>query len=362
MNPLTSLYLDFARAIAAIAVVFHHYSNHIVGGKPRVFPDVGQEAVMVFFVLSGFVIRWVAETKEKTATVFFIKRFARFYSVMIPSIAIMLASYFLIQSFNPEIIAAARKLFTLRRDLELGDLWRNGLLTMTFLNFNSQVYDKVLPFGEPFWSLTYEFWYYIIFALFVFIPRRFIALLLITVTFLFLGVRLLLLFPIWLMGVATYELGKRVTWKATTAYLVFALSIAALVYVHWQGWRSPLSMRRLLQMKDLKLNWADNAVYFSIIGFFVSLNFLAFIAWSKHQSFKVSRTVETLIRYPASVAFTLYLTHLPIMFLLKALFDGRVLPYFIPTLTIAIVLWIGAPIEQSKFWYQQQMKRLLPKN
>ena len=64
MNKLTSIYFDFIRAIAAILVVFHHYSQHIIkafhGGK-TVFPPIGQEAVMVFFVLSGFVISWVAE-------------------------------------------------------------------------------------------------------------------------------------------------------------------------------------------------------------------------------------------------------------------------------------------------------------
>jgi peptidoglycan/LPS O-acetylase OafA/YrhL len=354
MNLLTSLYLDFARAIAAIAVVFHHYNNHIVGGKPRVFPDVGQESVMVFFVLSGFVISWVAETKEKTATAFFIKRIARFYSVMIPSIAIMLGSYFLIQQINPEVITSARKLFTLRSDL---NLWQNGVLTLTFLNFNSHFYDKVLPFGEPFWSLTYEFWYYIIFALFVFIPRKLVSLFLITIAFFFLGIRLLLLYPIWLMGVATYQLGKRVNWQQSTAYVVFIVSLLALIYLNWKGWRSHLSIRRLLHMKKLLLNHSDFALYFSLVGFFVSLNFLAFIAWSKHQTIQVSQRVETLIRYPASIAFTLYLTHLPIMFVLKAIFHGRVLPYFIPTLAIAIVLWIGAPIEQSKFWYQQQLQR-----
>jgi peptidoglycan/LPS O-acetylase OafA/YrhL len=67
MNKLTSLYLDFIRAFASICVVFYHYNNHIENAGRRVFPNVGQEAVMIFFVLSGFVITWVIETKEKKA-------------------------------------------------------------------------------------------------------------------------------------------------------------------------------------------------------------------------------------------------------------------------------------------------------
>jgi peptidoglycan/LPS O-acetylase OafA/YrhL len=49
--------LDAARAIAAIYVVIHHWatSNQLTNGPGLIF-RFGQEAVIVFFLLSGFVI------------------------------------------------------------------------------------------------------------------------------------------------------------------------------------------------------------------------------------------------------------------------------------------------------------------
>src|SRR5580698_1384155 len=51
---------------------------------------LGDIAVPVFFVLSGFVIRYVTRTREATAREYFIDRASRIYSVVLPAMVFTL--------------------------------------------------------------------------------------------------------------------------------------------------------------------------------------------------------------------------------------------------------------------------------
>jgi peptidoglycan/LPS O-acetylase OafA/YrhL len=48
---------------------------------------LGAEAVDVFFVLSGFVIGYATDSRERTPLTYAINRLARIYSVAIPALA-----------------------------------------------------------------------------------------------------------------------------------------------------------------------------------------------------------------------------------------------------------------------------------
>ena len=63
MRPQLSVYMDAVRLAAAFVVLLAHASELMFEGVPLPFP--GKDAVIVFFVLSGFVIAFVA--REKTA-------------------------------------------------------------------------------------------------------------------------------------------------------------------------------------------------------------------------------------------------------------------------------------------------------
>src|SRR5712671_3594240 len=79
-----STYLDLLRLTAAMAVFVSHLSwVRISGGFLWQFQFLGHDAVMVFFVLSGFVIQYAAATKEKSLFDYQVARFARLYSVVI---------------------------------------------------------------------------------------------------------------------------------------------------------------------------------------------------------------------------------------------------------------------------------------
>src|ERR1700756_3943754 len=78
-----SLYLDALRFGAAFAVFVSHYSTGRISGGLFWQFDGGRTAVLVFFVLSGFVIAWVSDTRERTLEEYGLSRGARLYSVVI---------------------------------------------------------------------------------------------------------------------------------------------------------------------------------------------------------------------------------------------------------------------------------------
>src|ERR1700742_1917757 len=86
MNRQTSLYLDLVRFLAALAVfVSHICGQRFTGGLLWQSEPYGDEAVDVFFVLSGFVIGYVTDGRETSTRSFAVARLARIYSVALPA-------------------------------------------------------------------------------------------------------------------------------------------------------------------------------------------------------------------------------------------------------------------------------------
>jgi peptidoglycan/LPS O-acetylase OafA/YrhL len=83
-----SVYLDLLRLLAALQVAICHLSWTRIGALDRnIFSEGGHEAVIVFFVLSGFVVRHAAEKRDHSFSDFVTSRISRLYSVVIPCLA-----------------------------------------------------------------------------------------------------------------------------------------------------------------------------------------------------------------------------------------------------------------------------------
>ena len=181
----------------------------------------GGDAVIVFFVLSGFVIAFVANGKEKSIDIFFINRFARLYSVVFPALILTMVFDFAGTGIAYELYDG--------RWFEAGvPIWR-FFSNLFFINQLWTLY--ITPFSNgPFWSIGYEFWYYVLFALAFYLqkPSKY---LLILMVLLLVGPKILLLFPVWLMGVWVYkitvsnciseDLGWMILISSIIAYLAF---------------------------------------------------------------------------------------------------------------------------------------------
>lgn len=338
---VTSLYLDLVRGLAAIAVVFHHYDRQLVDGG-GLFPDIGQEAVMAFFVLSGLVISWMASGRESDPTVFVVKRFARFYSVVIPCVFILWLCYYIGSSLSPDLYARYGG----------QDLWHaKTALAVTFLNYNSIVGEVRLPTGGPYWSLTYEFWYYFLFASILWRKRSKWCLLLCVLMCLLLGPKPLLLFPCWLLGVVVFKYSYRNAVGLRTGSVMFFSGIMLSTFVYFSPIKEVLSTQNIL---GLDLYHSSYFVYYFLVAIGFALNFLgAYYVGNSISGFVIPSRVRAVIKHLAAISFSLYLLHLPIMFLLSACFITEPYNYFYPVLTILILALVGKPIENTRFALQK---------
>ena len=143
-----SIYLDIVRAMATLIVMLAHIRQ--LFDLPWI-QDFGHQAVMVFFVLSGYVIANVADTRETTPRGFLIARFGRLWSVAVPAMALTVVCDMVGRTFglHPAVYNLVPIDYPLIR---LGAV----------LTFLSESWVSIVPFSNfPMWSLSLEFWYYI---------------------------------------------------------------------------------------------------------------------------------------------------------------------------------------------------------
>ncbi|WP_397446204.1 acyltransferase family protein [Polaribacter sp. R77954] len=147
--------LEAIRGFSALYVVLFHMLPQkimVLGINIGILFRFGSEAVIMFFILSGFVIKYTWEKNpNKTFKTYFLKRFARIY---IPLLFIFLMAY-LLKCYSeggfadPEITTLLGNLFMLQDVISL----KPNVISPTYLG------NGVL------WSLSYEWWFYMLFFL-----------------------------------------------------------------------------------------------------------------------------------------------------------------------------------------------------
>ncbi len=135
--------LESLRGLSSIYVAIGHWLTKTNMPHLELFFRFGQEAVMIFFLLSGFVIYLSYESGRETSLLnYFVKRFRRIY---FPLICSFLLSYIIYQKVPiKELIG---NLFMLQ-DFGSG---KPGNIVNPFLG------------NSPLWSLSYEWTFYLIF-------------------------------------------------------------------------------------------------------------------------------------------------------------------------------------------------------
>ena len=200
LKPGLSLYLDLFRLTLALTVVVVHASNPQMGGSWFKFP-LGDIAVLGFFVLSGFVISYVAATKETSAASYAAARLARLWSVLIPALALTPVFDAIGRMFSPSVyegwgivVGFDHPLFRLAAAAAfLNEIW----------------FWSIAPLSNgPVWSLGFEAWYYALFGAFIF-SRGWKRAGLVCFVGLIAGPKILLLFPSWILGVLALFLARK---------------------------------------------------------------------------------------------------------------------------------------------------------
>lgn len=288
-----SIYLDLLRVAAAMLVFLSHLSwTKLSGGAFWQLQAYGHDGVIVFFVLSGFVIQYVTTHKETQLYDYSIARLARLYSVVLPALLLTLLCDSLGQAIKPEIYAQEFQT----------QPWLRLTASALFLS-QSWGWDLTTLSNTAFWSLPYEFWYYQIFAAALFLRGR-QRIFWVVFGCLAAGPSILVYLPIWLFGAAAFRASECKPLREGSAWLLFATSLA--------GIGGLLAYEGLAGIS--RANTAYLPPFFSPVDFAlgallaVHLYAAAFIRLPLHG-------LGTAMTFSAGFTFALYLFHMPLLHL-----------------------------------------------
>jgi peptidoglycan/LPS O-acetylase OafA/YrhL len=339
MTKLESVYFDLTRVVAAFFVLV----GHVTLLMPRALPvsDWGHYAVIWFFVLSGYVISYVSDSKEKSGTEYFVSRVARVYSVALPAAFLTLLCDFVGRHASGQAIY-----LSIPHDWPL-------LRIATGLTFTSETwFASILLLSDgPFWSLCYEVAYYAIFGAAYYLRgwRRVFA---VAVLAMLAGPKILLLFPIWLLGAALYHY-KRVL-SLAGAGLVFGLTLFGLVaFVHSGipetiiAGTSNLLGARLFTL----LEFSGRFPVDYIVALLVAGNYLAVRSFD--GKLRLNPRLAKAIRWGGAGTFSLYLFHRPVILMLSSIFSPS------PTTQNACLLILSTVAFTVLLSYATERRKLL---
>lgn len=312
MNRTTSIYLDLVRFLAAVAVLLTHLAyKRFTGGLIIEWRTYGNDAVMVFFVLSGYVIAHVTASRESTLGDYLLQRCARLYSVAIPAIALTVVLDHVGKAITPSMYDG----FWYQGSNPVGRI-------LHALSFTNELwFHSVRLFTNgPYWSLGYEFWYYMLFAA-AFFLRGGQRVFWVAAVMLLIGPKILLLFPIWLLGVWVHRVNTTRTLGPAVGWALFLGSFALYGLFRGAGLRDTfLQLTYDLLGKRFvegELVWSNEFISAYVIGALVAANFIGVHALSAQLAPALSRG-ERVIRDWAGYTFSIYLFHYPILQFLAA--------------------------------------------
>ena len=317
--PGLSLYLELLRLLAATQVVLFHINGFpLLGGHRAVWNAFGHEAVVVFFVLSGFVIAFAAETREKTPKAYLISRLTRIYSVAVPCLLATLLFDRIGQALVPQLYEGLITDGPALVRLVMGSLFLNESWTVSAQMFSN----------TPYWSIAYEFWYYMIFAgLFYFRGRM--RVMLTALACLIAGYKILLLFPIWALGWGVYRWSQTHRVPAVLGLVLFAQPALVLYLDDSQGWTRQAGewLAGLMGQEAWRngLSWSRYVLTDTLLGLSMAGHFIGAAALAPWLE-KVLKPVAAPVKWLTARSFTLYLLHQPAMLLAGAVLIGLGVP------------------------------------
>lgn len=324
MNTLQKDFINMARWFAAIMVMLGHVrhlvlfdyyelsSTNILDKLFYFVTGFGHESVIVFFVLSGILVGGISYEKWSkknsiSITDYFISRFTRIYIVLIPA---LIFGYFIdnigLHFFNnSHLYTNPLSYNTISLQNSISTSLNLFVLLGNVLNLQG-LYVPILGTNFPLWSLAYETWYYIIFliiSMFFFKSiNKYIFIVLISLFLIFLPLKLLMYFSIWLLGLLSYvwliKDYKIPSYKITTIFLFLCLTYSRLSHDV-----SSFSGNEVLFFEYKR----DLILAFSFCLFFISLKNLNILLVFSKQS-----------KFLSGFSYSMYLIHFPVMIFISS--------------------------------------------
>ncbi len=164
----TLVSLQYLRAGAALLVVYLHATiqvNTLSGSANASFLPVGQCGVDVFFVLSGYVM-WMSTAAKSMSVADFLKR--RLIRI-VPLYWIMTSIAAAVAYFFPQLLKSTK--FEIHHVVAsfLFVPWPNPVFSFDPAR---PVSEALRPVITPGWTLNFEMFFYVLFAIALLVPRR----------------------------------------------------------------------------------------------------------------------------------------------------------------------------------------------
>jgi peptidoglycan/LPS O-acetylase OafA/YrhL len=291
--------LDLLRIYSALCVVVHHASLEWFGELNLLGFLHGHDAVIVFFVLSGYVIAHSQAGNPKPLKSFIRERFIRLLSGTIPALGLTASCTFFLLWNNPLHFDYFSNSFELIRHLSclffVQSIWFNHLTP---------------GLNGPLWSLSYEFFYYLLFATITLIKARGLKMIVSFSVASLAGPNILLLLPTWWLGVLLYQYQLRQIFNIRRSLILLTLGGASLVVISLTGWRYPQTQ-------------ASPPLLFSgsfISDYFTAVSVAMCLAGARGCfTGEISLRCHYILRKMGDLTFPIYVFHLPIMIIISSI-------------------------------------------
>jgi peptidoglycan/LPS O-acetylase OafA/YrhL len=330
MTGLISIYLDIFRFLAALGVFLSHAEQHAAakGVLPPVYLD--HKLVIFFFVISGYVIAASASRPDRTLANYGADRLARLSSVVIPALLLTWLLDSIGSRVSPDIYS------------ELSPEKQSLRYLVNFF-YCQQIWTLCVNPGSnaPLWSLGYEFWYYALFAVWVFVTSKPARIIMLLVTSLFIGPKIMLLFPAWVVGAMAFHAGKALSFSWRTSLVLFVGSGIAMILSVVFAIKLGLTNG---EAGHAPLYYSANWLGDNIFAVIVAAHFLSCSLFSKHLTGNLEPYAAVrFIRWLASHTFSLYVYHMPLLYFVRAVgrYDSHSLPAAIIAMLVVLVIIAG---------------------
>lgn len=350
MTPSLSIWLDLCRVLAALAVYLGHsvVLNMAPPALSLTWHRSADDAVIAFFVISGLVIAHTTQNRQNQAGPYALARLSRVYSVAIPTVLFALAVDWVGMRWSTDFYTP---------DWQYNKLWL--YLPLHWLFLGETWFGAVHPFTmAPYWSLGYEVWYYVLFGVFTF-TRGAVRWLLAPMLMLLMGPRIVLLLPVWCLGVWLYSQLGRFTlgvWHART--LMLCATLAYLAYFLLGGRAATDEASRGLYALWNQIGpspFYPGSTVHVLSDYVVGLLFALFVIGCARCEWTFSEPVTRWVRRLAGYTFTFYLVHFTLLVFAHAIglaHPGWVL-YGVVGLVVLVCTWLLAQVgEQRRDWYR----------
>ncbi|MCU1313553.1 MAG: acyltransferase [Acidobacteriaceae bacterium] len=323
--------------------------------------DQGKPALVMLFLLSGLVIRYVTELRRGRMTDFWVDRISRVYSVVVPALLFTIVSSYIALRVNPAFYLPN---WGMNHDRPVLRIFMN-------LIFMAQSWNLTLdPFSnQPFWTLSYEVFYYVFYAVGFYLAGLRRALWLVVVAILA-GQHILLLLPLWLIGCLAQDIYQRVR-NAKISKTQLSVRFLAVGVV--AGMLLPLSVHLLLYLKGFvtRFFWAHHHapvnLHWAYIYYAEGIPIVFLLLWGMLLLDRVQLADKAhwvqWVRLLSEATFPLYLLHFPLYVLIVSIFPNeRGNPWFKAGMLltcIALSALLARPTVQFKNYLRDLLRKYI---